>query len=370
MNYQIYIDIGNNNSNLNKLANQLYNLFTKNNYNVTILNSNEKIDDKIKKLNNSNKKLVISNELNSQNDEIELLYSLRDTDELVRYIENDLRSLANVSKYYQLRLPNNTKLDYYELLRDINNNQSIIIKYGSNYLNNWNNIAKNIYESINNYLRQKNIYTVKSGDSLYSISKNFNTTVDEIKKLNNLKTNSLSIGQKLLIPNQSSNINNNSNDSNNNNDNNNYYIVKSGDSLYSISKNFNTTVDEIKRINNLTSNILSIEQKLLIPNQANNINTNYYIVKSGDSLYSISKNFNTTVDEIKRINNLTSNILSIGQKLLISNQVNNSNNNYYIVKSGDSLYSISKKYNTTVDEIKRLNNLTSNILSINQKLLI
>lgn len=69
----------------------------------------------------------------------------------------------------------------------------------------------------------------------------------------------------------------------------------------------------MKSLNNLTSNILSINQKLLIPSTK----ANTYTVKKGDNLYSIARNYNTTVDEIKRKNNLTSNILSIGQVLKI-----------------------------------------------------
>ena len=78
-------------------------------------------------------------------------------------------------------------------------------------------------------------------------------------------------------------------------------------------------------------------------------------------MYSIARTYNTTVDELKKINNLTSNNLSIGQVLKLPT----SNNNYVVVK-GDSLYSIARKYNTTVDELKRLNNLSSNNLSIGQ----
>ena len=80
--------------------------------------------------------------------------------------------------------------------------------------------------------------------------------------------------------------------------------------MWSISKKFNTTVDELKSLNNLTSNLLSINQKLLIPG-------NSYTVKKGDTLYSIAKKFNTTVDNIKSKNNLKSNIINIGQVLLI-----------------------------------------------------
>ncbi len=92
------------------------------------------------------------------------------------------------------------------------------------------------------------------------------------------------------------------------------YIVKKGDSLYSIAKKFNTLVDEIKRSNNLTTNNLSLNQKLIIPN--NDIDT-IYTVQKGDSLYSIASKYNTTVNKIKSDNILTNNLLSIGQKLVI-----------------------------------------------------
>ena len=94
----------------------------------------------------------------------------------------------------------------------------------------------------------------------------------------------------------------------------NIYTVKKGDSLYSIAQKFNTTVENIKRANNLASNLLSIGQKLKIPST---LSSNVYIVQKGDSLYKIAQKFNTTVENIKRANNLTSNLLSIGQKLKI-----------------------------------------------------
>lgn len=143
----------------------------------------------------------------------------------------------------------------------------------------------------------------------------------------------------------------------------NVYTVKSGDSLYSIAREFDTTVSEIMKLNNLTSTSLSIGQTLEIPTKEQASNT--YTVKSGDSLYSIARRYNTTVDELRRLNNLTSTSLSIGQVLKIPTATDTSSQTY-TVKSGDSLYSIARKYNTTVDELKRLNNLTSTLLSIGQ----
>jgi LysM repeat protein len=86
---------------------------------------------------------------------------------------------------------------------------------------------------------------------------------------------------------------------------------------------------------------------------------------AGDTLYSIARKYNTSVNELIRINNLSSNVLSIGQRLIIPKQ-----NNTYTVVSGDTLYSIARKYNTTVSAIKKINNLTSDLLNIGQVLII
>lgn len=140
--------------------------------------------------------------------------------------------------------------------------------------------------------------------------------------------------------------------------------------MYSIAQKYNTTVDELKKLNNLTSNLLSIGQSLKLPTKSEN---NYieYTVKKGDNLYSISRNYGLTQSELMDYNNLTSNLLSIGQILKIPvSKDSTSQQTAYTVQKGDSLYSIAQKYNTTVDSIKRKNNLTSNLLSIGQKLII
>ena len=371
MNYKIFIEY--NDVRLSNISDNLYNLFLENNYDVELLNNNIPQNEKIALIKNSNKKnLVISNKINNNStNDIEIIYPLRSNDSLARTLNDNLSNIVTISKYYQLRATGDTSLDYYEILRNINNNEAIILRYGANTLNN-SNLPNFIFRSITNYLTNENIYTVQSGDTIYAIARRFNVTVNDIKSLNNLTSNSLSIGQKLLIP--TTNIQENGETPIE--DNPNIYTVKSGDSLYSIARNFNTTVNQIKSLNNLTSNNLSIGQRLLITSIESSSPTptnNTYTVKSGDSLYSIARNFNTSVDQIKSLNNLTSNNLSIGQKLLIpfSNEETNSpSTNSYTVKSGDSLYSIARTFNISVNDIKSLNNLTSNNLSIGQKLLI
>ena len=146
-------------------------------------------------------------------------------------------------------------------------------------------------------------------------------------------------------------------------------IVKNGDSLYSIARSNNMTVDKLKSLNNLTSNILSIGQKLII-SSGSNVPNNVYVVKKGDTLWSIANNFNVSVNDLKKINNKSNNSLSIGEQLIIPGKSTGENvsTTIYTVKSGDNLYSIARRYNVTVNEIKSLNNLTSNLLSIGQKL--
>lgn len=202
-------------------------------------------------------------------------------------------------------------------------------------------------------------YTVQSGDTLYGISKQFGVSVDELKRINNLTSNTITKGEILKIPSTVTTID---------------YVVKKGDSLYSIAKRYNTTVKDITRLNNLTSNNLTVGQLLIIAidDNATSTPTTYkdYVVKKGDSLYSIANKNNITVDELKKINNLTSNMLSIGQVLKLPTQDKGEEMTMYTVQKGDSLYSIAKKFGITVDEIKSLNNLTSNNLAIGEQLMI
>lgn len=93
------------------------------------------------------------------------------------------------------------------------------------------------------------------------------------------------------------------------------YIVTPGDTIYSISRKYNIQPAELIDANNLSTTILTVGQKLAIPLQKN---TTTYIVQKGDTLYSIANKFNTTVSQIKNLNNLLSNNLTIGQNLKIS----------------------------------------------------
>lgn len=154
------------------------------------------------------------------------------------------------------------------------------------------------------------------------------------------------------------------------------YTVKKGDTLYGISNQFGVSVVDLKNLNNLKDNNLKIGQVLKISQSSgtNPDSTVNYIVKKGDSLYSIARVYKTTVQEIQKLNNLKSNALSIGQELKIpENYVNDASANLptyinYTVKKGDSLYSIAKRYGITTNTIIKDNALKNNLLSIGQNL--
>ena len=275
------------------------------------LSNEERIDLIEEETPNNNKTIVITNSVGKTYGSAEIIYSLKDKSTLANFIATELESIGvKVNKYYQRRLPNDTTKDYNELIRDLGKREAIIIEYGDlSYdeeflINNYKEIGQAVVNGINKYLGIIDVYyDVKKGDSLYSIAQKFNIDVSELKMINNLSSNVLSIGQQLIIP----KINENDKKENNN-----YYIVEPGDTLYYISRKKGTTVDEIKRINNLNNNLLTIGQKLLILQ-----NNNIYIVKKGDSLYSISRKYGITVNELMSLNNLNSTLLSIGQKLII-----------------------------------------------------
>lgn len=343
-------------------------------------NSNDLTDEErvniIKnKYGNGNNIIVISNRLDRGSiSSPEIVYALRNNSRLSSSLANNLSNIGlKISKYYQLRNPSNTALDDDYLINNTKNNQTLLIYLGNEnsnddisfIKNNYEKIGEAIVKSIANYAGvsyypvNDNYYVVQKGDSLWSISSKLGVSVSDIKKINNLSSNNLSIGQVLIIPSKKS-------DDEESNADENVYVVKKGDSLWLIAKNYNTSVDEIKRLNNLSSNTLSIGQKLKIPNAITS-NEITYTVKKGDSLWLIANRYDTTVNAIKDKNGLTSNNLSIGQILKIP-----STTNYitYTVKKGDSLWLIAKNYNTSVNDIKKLNSLSSNNLSIGQKLII
>ena len=326
--------------------------------------------------------VVISNHINAAGSGIqgaegaEVIYALRDNSNLA---SNILTALGNAGqkmrKFYQRRLPSDTSKDYYFMHRNTGSKtHPVIVEYG--FIDNPEDLAKiqNNYkeyvdavvdaviatyegETIPSLPESGNYYVVQNGDSLWKIANKYGITVNELKSLNGLTSNNLTVGQILEVPSSS-----NTSET---------YTVKAGDSLWKIANQFGLTVAELKNLNGLNSDNLSIGQVLKVSNSngsSNNNSNNTYTVKAGDSLWNIANKYGVTVNELKSLNNLTNDSLSIGQVLKIPSSSSNNSSNTYTVKAGDSLWNIANKYGITVDELKNLNNLTSNTLSIGQVL--
>lgn len=333
---------------------------------------------------NSPSVLVISNHLNAGGGEgAEVIYALRNNDTLAKSILSNLNSAGEpVRRVYQRSLPSDPTKDYYFIHRDTGLTEPLIIEYGfidnkndaKRIQNNYKKYAEEVIKSITKYKgfnytppRVQEEYVVMKGDTLWNIAKKLDTTVDELKRLNNLNSNLLYIGQILKVPSYNTIT-----------DTNVTYVVKKGDTLYSIASNNNTTVNALKELNNLKSDTLSIGELLKIPETTSIITPSEdeiindettYIVEKGDTLYSISKKFNITVDELKEKNSLINDILTIGMSLIIPNNKSSLDDIIiHKVERGDSLWSLSNKYNTTVNDIKQLNNLISDLLIIGSEL--
>lgn len=210
-------------------------------------------------------------------------------------------------------------------------------------------------------------------------------------------------------------VSNNTNSNNNNNNNNSNasvatngtYTAVAGDSLWRIAQKFGMTLDELKEANGLTSNNLYVGQTLKVrkstqqntnneTNQNQNSNSNNndhpqqtvtsfetYTVKSGDSLWGIATKHGCNVNDLKSWNHLSSNLISVGQKLVVGQKKSTvqqqqgqkepqqtTSNETYTVKSGDSLWKIATNHSMSVSQLKNLNKLSNDMIFVGQKLVV
>ena len=147
------------------------------------------------------------------------------------------------------------------------------------------------------------------------------------------------------------------NDSTNNS--NNYIIVRYGETLSYIANRYNTTVENLVRLNNIQNpNLIYVGQKIYINSneKSNNIiPCNVYVVKAGDTLRAIAYKYSTTVSMLAKVNNITNpNLIYVGESIVISSNYSKST---YVVKYGDTLSEIALDFNTTVNNLVKLNNI-------------
>ncbi|WP_369352058.1 LysM peptidoglycan-binding domain-containing protein [Ligilactobacillus agilis] len=247
-----------------------------------------------------------------------------------------------------------------------------------------------------NSSNQSGSYTVKAGDSLWGISHKYGMSIDGLKSLNNLSSNFIYPGQVLKVGQSGSQSNTvskpSTSQSTNSSNQSGSYTVKAGDSLWGISHKYGMSIDGLKSLNNLSSNFIYPGQVLKVGQSGSQSNTvskpstsqstnssnqsGSYTVKAGDSLWKIATEHGLTIAQLKSLNNLTSNTIYVNQKLTVTmkKSVNDvtpttkAPTQSYTVKAGDSLWQIASAHGTTVNRLKALNKLNSDLIYVGQHL--
>jgi LysM repeat protein len=240
-------------------------------------------------------------------------------------------------------------------------------------------------------------YTVQKGDSLSVIAKKYQTSVADLKKLNNLTSDLIRISQVLQIPDTSTAqpvVQYQAPTPATN------YTVVSGDTLSQIARKNGISLADLKQWNNMTSDLIFPGQQLKVANGANSqaavaavqpapvtTSTSDYVIQSGDTLSKIASKFGTTVTALKQLNGLSSDLIYAGKTLKVSGTVvpaaapaapppvaaaapvvQPSSTNTYVIQSGDTLSGIAGKFGATVASLMQLNGMSSSFIYAGQTL--
>lgn len=213
------------------------------------------------------------------------------------------------------------------------------------------------------------IHRVRSGETLSTIASRYGVSIAQLKMTNRIRTNLIRPGQRLRIPFGGADVVSDTK----------IYTVKAGDTLSTIAARYGVSVVRLKRANRLSGDSLRIGDRLEIPTQVTVseapkrvAQSRTHRVRSGESLYTIGKRYGVSVDRIKAANGLRRNTIRVGQELVIparsSGSAAASEGKVHRVRSGDTLSEIARRYGTTVSKLRSANGLSSNRLRIGQEL--
>ncbi|WP_145542759.1 LysM peptidoglycan-binding domain-containing protein [Virgibacillus sp. SK37] len=239
-------------------------------------------------------------------------------------------------------------------------------------------------------------HKVQSGDSLWTIAQKHNTTVTNLKKINNLTSDLIFPNQVLETGSASSSAKDTaSKKQESSKSTSNTYTVKAGDTLSGIASRHNISLTNLMKWNGLDTTLIFPGNVLTVSKQeSQNTKTSgkketkvssstVYSVVAGDSLSKIGAKYNVSVANLKKWNNLSSDLIYVGQKLNIAGKSSNNSStstsssaskqdgnkaSVYTVKSGDTLSKIGKAHGVSVANLKKWNSLSSDMIYIGQKL--
>lgn len=241
------------------------------------------------------------------------------------------------------------------------------------------------YETITNNGQTFYKYTVKAGEGLYTVSRTFSVSIDEITKYNPDVSSGLKVGQQLLIPASKRETTPSRQQTPDDQNKTFRHTVSRGETVYSIAKMYNITVEEIYRNNNgsreeiTEGQYLTIPQRRVISNEKEE-NYRYHTISAKETLYSVSRTYSLKPEDVITANpGLTAETFQIGKIIRIpffeSNEVfvpyeKQTADIRHTVKRGETLYSISKQYDISVEDIQRKNPIVERGLKNGTELII
>lgn len=214
------------------------------------------------------------------------------------------------------------------------------------------------------------IHAVSSGETLSSIARRYGVSVSALRTTNRISGNVIRPGQRLRIPGTAGGdlpaavI----------------YTVRQGDALSTIAQRFGTTVTKLKRANRLTNNTLRVGQRLEIPDaeparakrEVEAPKSEIYVVRQGDTLSEIADRYGVGLSKLRAANGLRGNAIRIGQRLVIPATAKRlqeaASAKTHVVRSGDTLSAIARRYGTSVSAIQRANGMTGSSLRVGERL--
>jgi LysM repeat protein len=234
-------------------------------------------------------------------------------------------------------------------------------------------------------------YTVRRGDNLWTISRAFQVSIPAIRSHNGLRSDNLRIGQRIRIPGQGLQTQSSqptigpsaSSQRVSIPEGGISYRVKRGDNLTAIAQRHGVSIEQIRSANSLRSDNIQVGQTIRIPGvggqlqQMASSEPKVHVVRRGENLWMISKRYGVTIDELRAANRMRGDQVRIGQKLSIPSEqqaggsyLAPSRKTVHVVRRGENLWMISQKYGASIQQIKRVNNLSESRIIPGKRLLI
>ena len=190
------------------------------------------------------------------------------------------------------------------------------------------------------------VHRVARGENLTTIARHYNVTINDLRVWNDLANDRILVGQRLRIPAENQE----------------WYVVRPGDTLSEIAQRHDIGISLLRSLNNISGSTIHPGQRLQL--RPSPLDVAVHVVRHGAHLTGIAQRYGLTVSSLKRINGLSGDRITVGQKL----HLREAEASVHIVERGDALWEIARAYGLSVDELKSLNGLTSSRIYPGQEL--